>query len=214
MLSPIKPFSQWGISPNFVIAEQKNQTMGMMEEIGKCLEVLNKGGVILYPTDTVWGIGCDATNAAAVQRVYDLKKRTGNKSLICLVANTRMLERYVYEVPDAAYDLIEYSNRPTTIIYDAPMNIAPNLVADDNTLAIRVATDEFCQRLTAKLKRPLVSTSANFSNAPTPRSFAEIDNEILKGVDYSVNLHREKKNATPSVIIKLGNSGLVKIIRK
>lgn len=186
----------------------------MKEEIESCLKVLNEGGLILYPTDTVWGIGCDATNEEAVEKVYGLKQRPDSKALICLVANIRMLERHVYEVPEPAYDLVELSTRPTTIIYDQPMNVAKNLVAEDDTLAIRVASDEFCQRLTARMKRPLVSTSANISGRPTPGSFAEIDEEILKGVDYIVNLHREKKNGPPSSIIKLGNNGLVKIIRK
>lgn len=186
----------------------------MKEEIESCLKVLNEGGLILYPTDTVWGIGCDATNEEAVEKVYRLKQRPDSKALICLVSNIRMLERHVYEVPEPAYDLVELSTRPTTIIYDQPMNVAKNLVAEDDTLAIRVASDEFCQRLTARMKRPLVSTSANISGRPTPGSFAEIDEEILKGVDYIVNLHREKKNGPPSSIIKLGNNGLVKIIRK
>lgn len=188
--------------------------MKLKEEIEQCLQVLNQGGLILYPTDTVWGIGCDATNEEAVKRVYDLKRRSDKKTMICLVASIRMLERYVYEVPDPAYDLIELSTRPTTIIYDQPMNVAKNLVADDDTLAIRVASDEFCQRLITRMKRPLVSTSANLSGRPTPTRFSEIDAEILKGVDYIVNLHREKKNGPPSSIIRLGNSGLVKIIRK
>ncbi len=183
-------------------------------EIEKATEILNKGGLLLYPTDTVWGIGCDATNPEAVKKIYELKKREDNKALICLVSDIRMLERYVYEVPDAAYDIVELSDKPTTIIYDQPMNVANNLIAEDNTLAIRVASDEFCQKLIRKLKRPLVSTSANISGQPTPKSFSEISKDILKGVDYVVNLHREKQNNTPSTIIKLSNNGVVKIIRK
>lgn len=186
----------------------------MHSEIQQTIAVLNKGGLILYPTDTVWGIGCDATNEAAVKKVYELKRRADNKALICLVSDTRMLQRYVYEIPEAAYDIIELSNKPTTIIYDRPMNLATNLVADDNTIAIRVASDEFCQKLIRKFKRPLVSTSANISGNPTPKSFAEISSEILKGVDYVVNLQLEKKNTQPSSIIKIGNDAVVKIIRK
>ena len=186
----------------------------MLEEIEKAVKVINQGGLLLYPTDTVWGIGCDATNAEAVKKVYELKQRDDQKALICLVSDIRMLEKFVYEVPDAAYDIIEVTNKPTTIIYDQPMNVAPNIVAKDNTLAIRVASDEFCQKLIRKLKRPLVSTSANISSLPTPNSFSEISDEILKGVDYVVNLHHDKKSNTPSTIIKLSNSGLVKIIRK
>ena len=186
----------------------------LLNEIEKATEILNKGGLLLYPTDTVWGIGCDATNPEAVKKIYELKKREDNKALICLVSDIRMLERYVYEVPEAAYDIVELSDKPTTIIYDQPINVANNLIAEDNTLAIRVASDEFCQKLIRKLKRPMVSTSANISGQPTPKSYSEISKDILKGVDYVVNLHREKQNNTPSTIIKLSNNGVVKIIRK
>ncbi|MCF8714581.1 threonylcarbamoyl-AMP synthase [Joostella atrarenae] len=186
----------------------------MQEEIKKTLEVLNNGGLILYPTDTVWGIGCDATNEEAIKKVYKLKQRDDSKALICLVSDTRMLQKYVYEIPDAAYDIVELADRPTTIIYDQPINVAKNLIAEDNTLAIRVASDEFCQKLIRQFKRPLISTSANISGKPTPKSFSEISKEILKGVDYVVNLHREKSNGAPSSIIKVGNDAIVKIIRK
>ncbi|ETN96059.1 L-threonylcarbamoyladenylate synthase [Zhouia amylolytica] len=186
----------------------------LQSEIEKSLEVLNKGGLILYPTDTVWGIGCDATNPEAVKKVYDLKQREDSKALICLVSDTRMLAKYIYEVPEVAYQLLDASDKPTTIIYDNPINVAGNLVASDNTLAIRVASDEFCQRMVRQFKRPLVSTSANISGYPTPQSFSEINQEILKGVDYVVNLHRDKKCNKPSTIIKIGNDGVFKIIRK
>jgi len=186
----------------------------MNEEINKCIEVLQNGGLILYPTDTVWGIGCDATNEEAVKRVYDLKKRKDSKALICLVANDVMLERTVEEVPEVAYDIIDLSTKPTTIIYDKPKGVAKNLVAEDNTLAIRVASDKFCRYLINKFKKPIVSTSSNLSGKPTPKSFNEIDPVILKGVDYVVNLQPEQKSAVPSAIIKLGNDGTVKIIRK
>jgi L-threonylcarbamoyladenylate synthase len=185
-----------------------------MSEIENALKTINAGGIILYPTDTVWGIGCDATKPEAVKKVYELKQREDNKALICLVSDVRMLERFVYEVPDAAYDIIEITNKPTTIIYDQPLNVAKNLIAEDNTLAIRITSDEFCQKLLRKLKRPLVSTSANISGSITPKSFSEISDEILKGVDYIVNLHHDKISNTPSTIIKLSNSGVVKIIRK
>lgn len=186
----------------------------MQQEINNTLNVLNKGGLILYPTDTVWGIGCDATNFEAVKKIFSLKQREDTKTLICLVANIRMLEKYVYQVPEVAYQLLEIVNKPTTIIYDAPINVAPNLIAADNTLAIRIPHHDFCQELLKKFKRPLVSTSANISNQPTPQSFTEITPEILKGVDYVVNLHRNKKNGNPSTIIKLSNTGIVNIIRK
>lgn len=186
----------------------------MHNEIQQTIDILNQGGLILYPTDTVWGIGCDATNEAAVKKVYELKKRQDNKALICLVSDLRMLQRYVYEIPEAAYDIIEFSSKPTTIIYDQPINLAKNLIGQDNTIGIRVASDEFCQKLIRKFRRPLVSTSANTSGKPTPKSFTEIGSEILKGVDYVVNLQLEKTNSQPSSIIKIGNDAVVKIIRK
>ena len=124
----------------------------MREEINNAIAVLKRGGLILYPTDTVWGIGCDATNEEAVEKVYALKQRTDSKALICLVANDAMLERHVAEVPDVAYDIMDLSTKPTTIVYDLPTGIATNLIADDNTLAIRVASDKFCQYLINKFK--------------------------------------------------------------
>ena len=186
----------------------------MHQEIKNCLEHLKNGGLILYPTDTVWGIGCDASNAAAVQKIFDLKQRADSKALICLVADDRMLQRYVKEIPEPALDIVLLSETPTTIIYDEPKNVAENLIAPDNSIAIRIPDDEFCYQLLRKMNGAIVSTSANISGRPTPKSFSEINQEILKGVDYVVNLHREKKSTKPSSIIKLTNSGLVKIIRK
>lgn len=183
-------------------------------EIFKCITVLNNGGLILYPTDTVWGIGCDATNGTAVNKIYSLKKRPSTKSMICLVADDHMLEQHVERVPDLAYDIIDRSTRPTTIIYDAPKGIAVNLIADDNTLAIRVASDKFCKHLIKAFKKPLVSTSANIAGHPTPASFLEIADDILKGVDYVVNLEHDKEKRSSSTIIKLGNDGVVKVIRE
>ena len=152
----------------------------MTEEINNAIEVLAAGGLILYPTDTIWGIGCDATNEQAVQKVYDLKQREDSKALICLVANDGMLERYISKVPDLAYDIMDLSTKPTTIIYDEPKGIAKNLVAQDNTLAVRVASDKFCQYLINKFKKPLVSTSANISGEPTPQNFGQISQPIFK----------------------------------
>lgn len=186
----------------------------MTDEINKCIEVLENGGLILYPTDTVWGIGCDATNEEAVKKVYQLKKRNDSMALICLVANDAMLEKHVEKVPDLAYDLIDLASKPTTIIYDKPRGVAKNLIAEDNTLAIRVASDKFCQYLIGKFKKPIVSTSANISGQKTPNSFQNIDSAILKGVDYVVNLHREKQNSFSSSIIRLANDNTVKIIRE
>uniref|UniRef100_UPI003563605B L-threonylcarbamoyladenylate synthase n=1 Tax=Zeaxanthinibacter enoshimensis TaxID=392009 RepID=UPI003563605B len=164
----------------------KKPTTDLSKEISECVKVLQEGGLILYPTDTVWGIGCDATNEAAVAKVYELKRRPDSKALICLVANDFMLEKHVEEVPDLAYDLMDMSTKPTTIIYDRPKGIAKNLVAEDNTLAIRVASDDFCRKLIGKFGKPIVSTSANISGEPTPKSFSEISSDILKGVDYAV----------------------------
>ncbi|MBA6314605.1 L-threonylcarbamoyladenylate synthase [Cellulophaga baltica] len=186
----------------------------MQEEINKCIEILSNGGLILYPTDTVWGIGCDATNEEAVAKIYALKKRANTKTMICLVANDFMLEKHVSAVPEVAYDIIDLATKPTTIVYDAPKGVAKNLVAKDNTLAIRIASDKFCQYLINKFKKPIVSTSANIAGEPTPQTFKEISGAILKGVDYVVNLHQDKNSETPSSIIKLGNDGVVKIIRE
>ncbi|MCW5515961.1 L-threonylcarbamoyladenylate synthase [Muriicola sp. Z0-33] len=186
----------------------------MQEEIKKTLAVLEQGGIILYPTDTVWGIGCDATNAVAIEKVYALKKRASEKALICLVSDDYMLEQHVEQVPDLAYDIIDLSTRPTTIIYDAPKGIAKNLIAEDNSLAIRVASDKFCQYLIKAFKKPLVSTSANIAGQATPSTFKEITDDILKGVDYVVNLDHDKEKKSASTIIKLGNDGVIKVIRK
>lgn len=183
-------------------------------EINQCIKILEQGKLILYPTDTVWGIGCDATNEEAVKKVYALKQRVDSKALIAMVANDAMLERHIEKVPEVAYDILDFATKPTTIIYDLPKNVAKSLIAPDNTLAIRVASDKFCQYLINKLKKPIVSTSANISGTPTPKSFSEISPVILKGVDYVVNLQRDQENGLPSSIIKLGNDGTVKIIRK
>ncbi|WP_299779925.1 L-threonylcarbamoyladenylate synthase [uncultured Formosa sp.] len=186
----------------------------MNTEIKNAVAVLKAGGLILYPTDTVWGIGCDATNPEAVEKIFKLKKREDSKALICLVADDRMLKKYVKKIPEAAYSIFDIHEEPITIIYDEPQNLAPNLIAEDNTIAIRIPDDEFCFQLSRKCNGAIVSTSANISGYPTPKSFKEIAPDILKGVDYVVNLPHEKKNTKPSSIIKLSNSGIVKVIRK
>lgn len=185
----------------------------MNDEIKKAIDVLKEGGTILYPTDTVWGIGCDASNDEAVKKVYAIKKREDSKALICLVADDRMLKNYVKEIPKAAQDILYITNKPTTIIYDEARNLAHNLIAEDNTIAIRIPDNEFCYRICRRLNGAIVSTSANISGEPTPQSFKDIDPSILKGVDYVVNLHREKKCSSPSSIIKISNNGIVKVIR-
>ncbi|MEL6812190.1 MAG: L-threonylcarbamoyladenylate synthase [Bacteroidota bacterium] len=185
----------------------------MKNEIDKALAILKRGGLILYPTDTVWGIGCDPTNEEAIEKVFQLKKRAESKALICLVSDFKMLNQFVENVPEVAYDILKYAVKPTTVIYDDPIRIAESLIAEDNSLAIRVVQDEFCKQLIRKFRRPIVSTSANISGEKTPRSFQEITPEILEGVDYVVNLHRNKKAGKPSSIIKLKNDGTVTIIR-
>ncbi|MEZ4809207.1 MAG: L-threonylcarbamoyladenylate synthase [Allomuricauda sp.] len=186
----------------------------MIEEINHCIKELKQGKLILYPTDTVWGIGCDAADPEAVKKVYALKKREDSKAMICLVSNQAMLERHVKEVPEVAYDIMDLATKPTTIVFDQPVGVAKNLVAEDNTLAIRVASDKFCQYLINKFGKPIVSTSANISGEPTPKRFKDISPEILKGVDYVVNLPDENQNPSPSSIIKLSNDGQVKVIRE
>lgn len=186
----------------------------MQTEINNALDILKQGGIILYPTDTVWGIGCDATNSEAVNKIYTLKEREETKSMICLVNDIDMLDKYIETIPNAALTIIKQSQKPTTIIYNNPKRIAKNLVANDNTLAIRVVNNTFCNALIKSFNKPLVSTSANISEQPTPKSFKEISEHILKGVDYIVNLPDEKNKAKPSSIIKLSSDGTIKIIRE
>jgi len=183
-------------------------------EINNCITSLSKGGLILYPTDTVWGIGCDATNEEAVKKVFTLKNRVDSKALICLVSNDAMLERHVEKVPEVAYDILDLAIKPTTIIYDNPKGVAKNVIAQDNTLAIRVASDKFCKNLINKFRKPIISTSANLTGDNNPNSFGQINPIIVKGVDYVVNLQHDKKNGPPSSIIKLSNNGTVKVIRE
>ncbi|PKQ44292.1 L-threonylcarbamoyladenylate synthase [Confluentibacter flavum] len=186
----------------------------MQTEINKALQILKQGGLILYPTDTVWGIGCDATNPEAVKKVFELKQREDSKALICLVADDRMLNKYVKKVPEVAFNILDVADNPITIIYDDAQNLAENLIAEDHTIAIRIPNDDFCFQLLRRFNGAIVSTSANTSGQPTPKSFKEISPEVLKGVDYVVNLHREKICSKPSSIIKLGNDGKVQVIRK
>lgn len=184
------------------------------QEVHNAFEVIKNGGIILYPTDTVWGIGCDASNPEAVAKIYALKKRDESKSMIALMNGEKMMYNVFKQIPEVAWQILDLSEKPTTLILDEPRNVAPNLIAPDKTLAIRLVKEPFCYKLMERMKKPLVSTSANVSGAPTPKSFKEISPEIIKGVDYIVNLQREKISSTPSVIIKLTNDSQVKIIRK
>lgn len=187
----------------------------MNEDIKQAFEVLIGGGVILYPTDTIWGIGCDATNEKAVQRVYELKKRIDSKALITLLDNSVKLNYYIKEVPEIAYDLIELANKPLTIIYDGARNVAPNLIAEDGSLAIRITNETFSNELCKRFRKPLVSTSANISGEPSPKNFSEVSEEIKSGVDYIVKYRQDERDAhKASSIIKLGILGEIKIIRE
>jgi L-threonylcarbamoyladenylate synthase len=184
-------------------------------EIKNAIEVLRSGGIILYPTDTIWGIGCDATNEAAVKKIYDLKQRSDSKSMIILLDNEAKLPSYVQHVPEQAWQLIEYAEKPLTIIYSEAKNLAKNIIAEDGSIGIRITKDEFCKRLIEKFRKPIVSTSANISGENAPASFSQISDEIKRGVDYIVALRQEEnKPSTPSTIIKLGIKGEIEIIRK
>lgn len=187
----------------------------MIEDIKSALAVLQKGGVILYPTDTIWGIGCDACNEEAVKRIYEIKNRADSKSMLVLMENVALLDRYVDEVPDIAFDLIELTDKPLTIIYDGAKNLAKNLVAEDGSIGIRITTEEFSSELIRRFKRPIVSTSANKSGNPSPSCFDEIDQEIIDSVDYVVEYRQDDTHkAAPSGIIKLGRGGEIKVIRE
>lgn len=186
----------------------------MNEEIHKAFEVIQNGGIILYPTDTVWGIGCDATNADAISRIYKLKQREESKSMIILINGEKMMYSIFKDIPEVAWQIIDLSEKPTTLILDTPRNVAPNIIAPDNTLGVRVVKDTFCFKLLERMKKPLVSTSANSSGQPTPKSFKEISREILEGVDYIVNLQKDIITGKESTIIKLGNDSKVKVIRR
>ena len=186
----------------------------MNTEVHNAYEVIKEGGIILYPTDTVWGIGCDATNAEAVAKIYALKKREESKSMIVLMNGERMVYNVFKEIPEVAWQILDVSEKPTTLILDNPRNVATNLIAEDHTLAVRIVKDSFCYKLMERMKKPLVSTSANLSGMFTPKTFSEISPEIINGVDYVVNLDRDKICKNPSTIIKLSLDHQVKIIRK
>ncbi len=184
------------------------------QEVQKAFEVIANGGIILYPTDTVWGIGCDATNELAIKKIYTLKKRAESKSMIVLMNGEKMMYQVFKNIPEVAWQIIDLSEKPTTLILDKPQHIAKNIIAEDETLGVRIVKEPFCFKLMERMKKPLVSTSANISGMPTPKSFKEIAPEIIKGVDYVVNLHQEKICDKPSTIIKLGLDNQVKVIRK
>ncbi len=186
----------------------------MEDEIKKVVEVLNLGGTILYPTDTIWGIGCDATNAKAVNKVFDLKGRGQRKSPIILVGSVETLLQYVNDFPEVALDFIESIKDPITIIYQGARNLAKHVAAEDNTIAIRIPQDEFCQKLLKAFGKALISTSANLEGDPVPISFSKISNEIINGVDYVVVANRNRINRPkPSTIVCITQNGEIKVLR-
>lgn len=184
------------------------------EDIHNISIVLEKGKTLLYPTDTVWGIGCDATNDKAVSEIYRIKQRSESKSLIILVDSLEMLSKYVENIPERAIEEINSAAKPTTIIYNNPKELAKNCVASDNTIAIRIVQNDFCKNLIQKFGKPIVSSSANISGEPTPKSFSEISATILDSVDYIVNLQQDKVTETSSRILRITDDNTVKVIRE
>ena len=194
---------------------QKRKIVKTEDDIRNAVETMRRGGIILYPTDTVWGIGCDATNAEAVAKVYNIKHRDDSKALICLVDSESRLQRYVRDIPNVACDIFELSVKPTTIILDNAVNLAPNLIADDGSIAMRITKEPFSKELCYRYQKAIVSTSANISGEPAAQNFCDISEEIINAVDYVCWTRRqEHKPHTPSSIIKLTANGEVTIIRK
>ena len=185
----------------------------MKETVNTGITFLRDGKTLLYPTDTVWGIGCDATSEEAVAKVFEIKQRLESKSLVILVDSYEMLQKYIPKVPNAVLALLAKTTNPTTIIYDNPVGLAKNVVAADNTVAIRIVKNEFCRQLIHLFGKPIVSTSANISGNPTPKSFKEIEQSILDSVDYVVNLQREEVNEKSSTILKVNEKGDITVLR-
>jgi L-threonylcarbamoyladenylate synthase len=184
-------------------------------EVAAALKVVQQGGIILYPTDTIWGIGCDATNTEAVQKIYRLKQRDEAKSMIILLDNDNKLQSYISDVPELAYDLIEFAENPLTLVMPGAKNISPALIAADGSVGVRISDHPFCQQLIQRLRKPLVSTSANISGKPSPQYFSQVDQEIIDGVDYVVDIDQhsmEIKN--PSTIMRLSPNGSFEFIRR
>lgn len=186
----------------------------MENEINKAIEIINDGGTILYPTDTIWGLGCDATNEKAIDKIFSIKQRPESKSLIILLDDDRNLKKYVREIPEVAWDILDYADTPTTIIYPNAINLPKNLIAEDGSIAIRIVKDEFCKKLIQKLKKPIISTSANIAGKETPKDFKDISPEILKAVDHVVHLPTFKSKNKSSSILKIELDGEIHIIRK
>lgn len=185
------------------------------EDIRQAVQTMRSGGLILYPTDTIWGIGCDATNADAVRRIYELKRRDDSKALICLVDSPNRMQQYSRSIPDVAWDLIDYAQNPLTLIVDDAINLAPNLVAEDGSIAIRVTRERISHDLCYRFQKAVVSTSANLSGQPAPRNFMEISPEIIQGVDYVMKARQnDVTKGKPSQIVKISKDGQITFIRK
>lgn len=189
--------------------------MDFEEDLRNSLKTLKEGGIILYPTDTIWGLGCDSTNNDSVKRILRIKSRNEGKSLIILVNSVSMLERYVVEIPEVALNLIEVSDKPITIIFPKAKNLAAEIPAEDGSVGIRICNDTFCNELIGRFRRPVVSTSANLSGEPPPMCFNDISEEIIQAVDYTVKYKRDdRQKRFSSPVIKVEQNGIIKIIRK
>lgn len=192
----------------------EQEKLQFRQAIDEALQVLNRGGVILYPTDTVWGMGCDATNSEAVRRIYEIKHRADSKAMLSLTDAVGRVDYYFENVPEIAWDLWEVADKPLTLILPRARNVASELIAEDGTMGMRITREEVSRTLCARLKRPLVSTSANISGQPTARCFADISDEVKQAVDYIIPLRQnESHNPAPSGIIKVGDGGLITVIR-
>lgn len=186
----------------------------ILADVDRACKVMQEGGIVVYPTDTIWGIGCDATNADAVARVYEIKRRADHKALITLVPDTGWVERYVEEVPDVAWELLDVAVDPMTIVYDRGKNVATNLMGEDGSIGLRVTSEFYSRELCRRLRKPVVSSSANVSGDPSPMCFAEISKEILDAADYVAMYRRDDKGGIKaSTVIRLGAGGLIKILR-
>lgn len=185
------------------------------EDVNKALETLKNGGLILYPTDTIWGIGCDATNKEAVEKIFALKGRDKSKSLIVLLHNDNQLASYVNDIPEVAYELIEYADKPLTIVYSNAKNLAENAIAEDGSVGIRIVSHPFCEQLLQRFRKPIISTSANISGDNSPKSFDDISEDLLAGVDYVVEYgQQEKGDGKSSTVMKIDPSGKFEFLRK
>jgi L-threonylcarbamoyladenylate synthase len=187
----------------------------LKDEVAKALKVVQDGGIILYPTDTIWGIGCDATNTEAVKKIYRLKQRDEAKSMIILLDTDNKLQSYVAEVPEIAYDLINYAENPLTLVMPGARNISPALISSDGSVGIRIVKNAFCEQLIQRMRKPLVSTSANISGKPSPQYFSQVEQEIIDGVDYVVDIDQHSMEIkTPSTIMRLEPNGTFEFLRR